>query len=314
MFSEADLDRLCPPLPDTDALPRVLGRAEALGRGYSRQAIGRRLDSGRWRRVLPHTYLTVDTLTRHDRLDAALAFAGGGAALSGSAALWASEVRGVRLPSMVLVLVSPTNRTRSTSFVRIRRTNRPIVAEQWLGPCRVEPAPAVADQTLMMRNLDDVRTLVARVITDRHCTLDELGAELGAGPRRGSGLLRRALAEVGWGAASAPEAEAARILRRAGITGFVQNAELRLPDGSLRRVDFYWSHLRACLEIDSIEWHFLPKDWAGTWDRHLDLATLGLSVIHRPPSALRKENRERFVCDIRRWLAGREADLRRGLA
>jgi hypothetical protein len=106
---------------------------------------------------------------------------------------------------------------------------------------------------------------------------------------------------VGWGAASAPEAQAAGILRRAGITGFVQNARVRLPSGTIRVIDFYWPALRACLEIESIEWHSEPSDWSRTWDRHLDLTKFGYSVIHRPPSAL-KDPRT-FVRDVTQWLA-----------
>jgi hypothetical protein len=305
---EADLDRMCPQPPGPDALPRILTRAQATAYGFSRAAIEHRLERQRWRLVLPRTLLTCDTFTESDRWDAALAFAGPGAALSGAAALRASEVRRIPSPAQVLVLVPPGNRTRSKDWVRVRRTFRPIVREQWLGPARVEVCRAAADYALSMSRLDDVRALVARVVQDRHCTLDELATELAAGPRRGSALLRQALAEVGAGAGSAPEAEAAAILRAAGITGFIQNAKLTLPDGTLRIVHFYWPQLRACLEIDSVEWHFDSQDWARTWDRHLELTKFGLSVIHRPPSALR--DKRRFVRDIREWLAGRAAELR----
>jgi hypothetical protein len=297
---------------DPDALPRILSRSEARRRGFSDRAIAYRLRTGRWRRVLPRVFLTADTLTEPDRWAAALSFAGYGAALSGAAALRASEVARVREPQRILVLVPPSNRIESTRWVRVRASRRPLVVQNWYGPRRVEVARATADEALMMRRLDDVRTLVARVIQQQHCRLDELGAELEAGPRQGSGHLRRALAEVGWGAQSAPEARAARILRRAGITGFQQNVTITLPDGSRRRVDFYWSELRAVLEIDSYEFHLDRRDWKGTWDRHLDLTTFGLSVIHRPPSAL--DDEAQFVADIRAWLAGRTSDLRRGLA
>ena len=307
MFDETAIDRICPPLPDPDAVPRVLGRAEVLRLGFSRRAISRSLAAGRWRRILPRTYLIVDTLTTADRLVAALVFAGSGAALSGMAALFATEVRRIAPPDRILVLTPPSNRTTSHAWVDVRRTYRPIVTQQWSGPRRVEVARAAADAALTMRGLGDVRALVARVVQDRWCTVAELGVELEAGPRRGSAHLRRALSEVGWGAASAPEAEAADILRRAGITGFVQNGEISLPDGSIRLVDFYWPELRACLEIDSVDYHFDRADWARTWDRHLDLTKLGLSVIHRPPSALR--DKRRFVSDVREWLAARRLEL-----
>jgi hypothetical protein len=246
-------------------------------------------------------------MTDLDRAVAALAFAGEGALLSGAAALRESDVRGIAAPHRILVLVPPANRTRSAGWVDVRRTFRPLTREQWLGLPRVTIARAAADLALATPLLNDVRALVARVVQDQHCTVDELVRELEEGPRRGSAHLRRALTEIGHGAASAPEAAAAAILRRHGITGFVQNATVRLPGGSVRIVDFYRPELRACLEIDSVEWHTDPGGWSATWDRHLQLTTLGLSVIHRPPSALRDPTR--FATDVREWLAARRAEL-----
>jgi hypothetical protein len=261
--------------------------------------------------VLPRTYLTTDTFTSLDRLNAALIFAGPESALSGGAALYVSEVRQISVPDRILVLVPPGGDGRSRGWVHVRATTRPFVPQLAPGPRRVTIARAVADLAVSRRRLDDVRALVARVIQDGHCTLAELANELESGPRRGSAHLRTALEEVGWGAASAPEARAARILRSAGIGGFEQNARIDLPGGGHRYLDFYWPLLRAALEIDSVEYHFAREEYVATLDRHLQLTALGISVIHRPPSALRDETG--FVRDIRAWLAGREADLRRGL-
>jgi len=254
-------------------------------------------------------FLTAESLTEPDRWTAALAFAGEGAALSGSAALRASDVRRVVERPQILVLVPIANASTSHGWVRVRRTERAIPVLNWLGPRRVEIARAAADLALILRRTDDVRSLVARVVQDGHCTVAELGQELETGPRRGSANLRAALEEVGWGAESAPEARAARILRAAGIVDFEMNATLVLGAGVQRRVDFYWRDLRAVLEIDSVEFHFTREDWNSTLDRHMQLTTAGYSVIHRPPSALRDERR--FVVDVRAWLAARRLELTR---
>jgi hypothetical protein len=95
------------------------------------------------------------------------------------------------------------------------------------------------------------------------------------------------------------------------VTGFVQNARIDLPGGRWRYADFYWPQLRAVLEIDSVDYHFERELYVATLDRHLDLTTYGFSVVHRPPSAL--DDERAFVRDVTAWLAGREADLRRGL-
>lgn len=189
---------------DPDALPRILTRAEALRRGFSASAIEGRLRRGTWIRVLPHTYRTGASLLDRDRLHAAVTYAGPRSALSGAAALFAAGVRRVAMPERVLVIVPMSVYVTSSAWVQIRRSERPANVEPWFCPRRVEPARAAADLALTVRRLDDVRTLVARVVQDRHCTIAELGAELDVGPRRGSAHLRQALEEVGWGVASAP--------------------------------------------------------------------------------------------------------------
>jgi hypothetical protein len=104
-----EVNRSCPLPPLPDALPRVLSRSDALARGFTRRGIDHRVATGSWRRVLPRTYHTADTLTDYDRLYAAVSFAGPGAALSGAAALFASNVKRITVPRRVLVLVPPEN-------------------------------------------------------------------------------------------------------------------------------------------------------------------------------------------------------------
>ena len=281
-------------------LPRVLGRSEAQALGFAARMIDSRVASGRWRRVLPRTYLTADVFEPSDRLAAALCFAGRSAALSGAAALARWGVRSVSLPQRVLVLVPPGNRLESYDFVRIRRTFRPTAVATRGGQRLAVPARAAADLALELARLNDVRALVARVVGDGHASLEELAAELEAGPRQGSAHLRRAIADVTAGAASAPEARAAALLRRAGLGSFEQNARIDLPGGGYYIADFLWRDLRAILEIDSVEYHLGPADWRRTMDRHLVLSGLGYSVVHRPPSAL--ADPATFVHAIGTWL------------
>jgi hypothetical protein len=286
-------------VPDPFGLPRVLTAGEAASHGLDAGAVAWRTRTGQWRRLFPRTYRTGTDITRYDRLWAAIAFAGPGAMLSGAAALWSSEFR-IPFPDTLLVLVPRDTWVRSVGSVRIRRTARPLARLLDIGPPRVEIARAVADHALTLERIDDVRHLIARAVREQRCTVAELVRELEAGPRNGSALLRQALGEVGNGAASAPEARAAAIMRRNGVPPFEQNVSIRLPDGRCFVVDFYWRRLRAVLEIDSIEYHLDPADWRGTLDRHMALSTCGLSVVHRPPSALGDE--DRFASEVKAWL------------
>lgn len=306
------LDRVCPLPPLPGSLPRVITRRQARMFGISIRTLQRYVAEGRWQRLLPGVYLTTSTNpTELDQWVAALLFAGDDAALSGAAALRATGVRGIGRPAGVLVLVPPPNRKESNGWVSVRRTFRPIEVAQWHGPRRVEPARAVADHCLALPSRDDVRAAVANVVQQGHATVAEIGAELEAGPRRRSRNLRLALEEVGWGAESAPEAKALRLLRAAGIDGFVPNAWLQLRDGSWRRVDAYWPRLRFSLEMDGKAWHFTGREWVKGLDRDVALAQIGVYGVHRPPSALYDE--AGFVADVRILLAARQADLELGL-
>jgi very-short-patch-repair endonuclease len=304
----ADMDDWLPPLPDPDVPPRVLSRDEATRRGYSPNMIEHRLRTRRWRRILPRTFLTSDTLTWADRCRAALAFAGSGAVLSGAAALDGLELRSVHRPQRLLVLVPATTRVRSTAWVRIRPTLRLPEAELRPGPACAPVARAVADLALERRRLDDVRSLVAEVVRRRQCSVEELIAELVAGPRNGSAHLRQAIDEVADGAWSAPEARAARLLRAAHVPPFEQNAVIELGGGRYVIVDFLWRALHAVLEIDSDEHHGLPADADATGTRHIDLETLGYSVVHRRPVFVQRRPAA-FTAGIAQWLAARAAYL-----
>src|SRR3954452_11179203 len=255
------LDRVCPLPPLPGSLPRIITRSQAAAFGISIRTLQRYVAQGRWRRLLPGVYLTLPVAPSElDRWVAALLFADDGA-LSGASALRAIGVRGIAIPDRTLVLVPPPNRKESTAWVQIRRTFRPIEIVGWHGPRCVEPARAVADHCLGLRRVDDARAAVAKVVQQGRSTVEQIGAELEAGPRQGSRNLRLALEEVGWGAESAPEARALRLLRSAGIADFVPNAWLQLRDGSWRRVDAYWPRLRFSLEMDGKEWHFTGQLW-----------------------------------------------------
>lgn len=300
-----DLAQACyvPVLDDHGRLPRVITREEAMARGYSRRAIEHRLATKRWRRVLPRTYLTDNTLTWPDRLNAALRFAGPEALLTGAAALADLGLATVPPPERVLLLVPPSNHVRPAGWVRLRRTDRMPQPADVPGPRRAHLARAVADLALERRVLDDVRALVAQALRARLCTLAQLQLELDEGPRNRSANLRVALEDMGAGAWSAPEARAGRILRRAKMRPFEQNALVTLPDGTSFYVDFLWPELHAVLEIDSNKHHWVdPSDQDRTSAKASKLQAWGYRVMSRRPWTLRNERE--FVADVREFLAG----------
>jgi very-short-patch-repair endonuclease len=304
-----DLDDLVP-LLDPSAPPRVLTLAEAERLGWRRGSVARRVRAGTWQRLLPRVYLTSDTLLWDDKLRAAIKFAGEGALLSGAAALADRGLTSVPRPARVLVLVPGNRAPRSSGWVQVRPSDRPVTSEPWPGPQRARSARAVSDLALERSRLDDVRALVAEAVRKDLCTIEELAFELQHCPRRGSAHLRQAVDEVRLGAWSAPEARAGTLLRGAALPPFEQNARIDVPGGRHFIVDFLWRELRAVLEIDSDAHHALAGHADRTSDRHLVLETMGFSVIHRTPAFIVRHPSE-FVAGIAAWLAARTTEFAR---
>jgi hypothetical protein len=219
-------------LPLPDDTPRVVSRAAAL-RDFGVHAIAYRLRAGQWRRLAPSVYLTSPPATPVDRMHAAALHGGSRCAISGAAALFALGFRAVRPPSAELVLVRSDSGVESWGRIRVRRTAR-LPRPLWRSGLPLAPvARAVADQALQLRRLDRVQAVVAEAVQRRMCDVAELAAELEAGPRQGSRLLRAALRDVGYGALSVPEAKAARLMRKAAIAEFEQNAACTSAAGTL---------------------------------------------------------------------------------
>jgi len=292
--------------PSTGTPPPVIAGADAIRRGVADHVIDRHVARGRWQLLCPGIYLTAGAPTWRDLLDAAVLHGGSGTVISGAAALREYDFGSAPDGDGVLLLVARHSGARPCGQIRVRRTSRLPRAEPRLGPPLAPPARAVADAAREMLRPSDVRAVVAEAVRRDLATVDELSAELAACRRNGSRLLRLAVDDVGRGARSSPEAEAAALLRATGLVGFEQNVPLT-ASGKRYVADFLWRKLRAILKIDSEEHHYSPAEWRATMDRHAALETAGFSVIHQPPVALR--NPERFIETIRAWLTARRIDL-----
>jgi hypothetical protein len=110
----------------------------------------------------------------------------------------------VRPPNRVLVLVGDDVGVRNWAGIRIRRTAR-LPRPDWRRGLPLAPvARAVADHVVTVSRADRVQAVVAEAVQRGLCGVDELAAELEAGPRRGSRPFRAALREIGYGARSVP--------------------------------------------------------------------------------------------------------------
>lgn len=270
---------------------QVVSREQALGE-MSRHALGYRLrPEGPWRRLLPGIYLTVTGAPTQQQLEMAAAlYAGPQSAVTGAAAL-----RYYGLPSpqsrVVDVLVPVLVQRRGASYVRLHRTAR-IPAFIYVTPrlAYAPPARAAADAALWLRDLREVRAVIAGAVQRGGCRPEELAQELRAGPIRHSALLRRVLAEVSDGVRSAPEAELRDLIKEASLPMPLFNPRLYLPNGTfLGCPDAWWPEAGLAVEVDSKQWHFSPEDWERTMGKHARFGEHAIVTLHFTPHQLRAE-------------------------
>jgi hypothetical protein len=270
----------------------VVSREQALQGGMSRHAIAYRIrPGGPWQSMMPGVYRTVTgTPTQVQREMAAVLYAGPRSVITGGAAL-----RHHRLPaprSEVIDLLVPANvQRRSISFVQLHRTSRmPTMVYGQRSRSYAFPARAAADAALWLTDLREARAVIAGAVQSRSCWASEIAAELDAGPVRGSGLLRKVLAEVGEGVRSAPEAELRDLIKKARLPMPLFNPRLYLPNGTfLGCPDAWWPEAGLAVEIDSKRWHMSPEDWEHTMDRHARFGEHAIVTLHFSPHKLRAE-------------------------
>lgn len=287
-------------------VPRVLTTHAAVEYGYGRHAVANKVARGHWRRLVRGVYLTNSgEPTPYDWLRAALLWAGPDSVLTGIPALRLGGLR-IDCADASIVLLVPVGCGRcSAGRIVVRRTKRLPEPRLVAGFPVASAARSVVEACLITPDLRSVRDIATSAVQQRLCTANLIDDELAMVRRNGSAMLRQVVAEIALGAESVPECEVGDILRRAGITGFRQNVAIYGAAGQMiGRGDLVWEEERAILEIDGARWHSGPGQWRRTMQRHNRLELVGYSVLHYPPTDIRRDPTA-FVETVRRWLAGR---------
>lgn len=267
----------------------TLSQARALG--LTPSALSRRVRSpiSGWSRVLPHVYqLGLQDLTERQRTRAAVLFVGPGAVLTGSAALRWHRLK--HLPDAVtsdqVDVICPDGRqARSHQWVQVHRSGRTSVAYGVDGVRTMSVTRSLVDAAAGF-SYETLLAVLCAAVNSGRTSPGQLRDELEIAPVRGSGGLRRALAEVECGSRSFPEAGARQIFAQAGLPVPLIN-EAILVGGRLFIPDFRWG--RVIVEVDSKAWHLLePGAWQRTQERRAFLQAHGYLVIATTPEQLRE--------------------------
>jgi hypothetical protein len=286
LYDRAALDKIL------TAQDQVIRRDQAVECGMSAEAIRSKLrDGGPWQVVLPGIYLSHSgALTRLQRIAAAFLYARPGLAVTGQVAAARHGVP-CELGSFVDVLVPLQCRRSDLGFARLHRTGvvPKVFTDGGVVPYAA-PARAVADAARLMTDPAEVRALVAAAVQRRRVSVWQLADELKAGPRQGSALLRRALAEVAEGVRSVAEGDLRLLIKKSKLPEPLYNPCLYVGEDFLASPDAWWREAGVAGEVDSKEYHLSPEQWAKTLDRHARMTAQGILVLHFPPSKIRADS------------------------
>lgn len=250
----------------------VITSAQARQAGLSDRSVQRRVRSGRWRRCAKGVYFVADReFTDAARVRAAVWGYGDGAVASGLTAAW---WHGLTLfaPNVVDVTAGRTATGRCHSGTRLRRRDLD---------------PADVDEVRRLRLTAKSLTVLEAAITrrggtklmdnalQRHVDLRDLwSAQMRNKGRYGSPAARILLQAAADGARSAAERLLIKLLRQAGITGWVAN----YPVGGYK-VDVGFPVEKVALEADGWAYHSDADAFQVDRKRQNAIALLGWQVL-----------------------------------
>ena len=281
---------------DAAALARILGRqidvitrSQARGTGLTESALRHRLrPGGPWRTLLPTVYIACTGMpSGAQRQMAAQLYGGPGSVITGPVA---ASCHRIRTPEseFIDVLVPPGWQRRDADFARLHRTSRMPDRVHNFGPIRYALAPrAVADTVRGLAMLRDVQAVIADAVQRQRCEVQELAAELNAGPSSGSALFREALSDVATGIRSAAEGDLLRLLRTSSLPMPLFNATVFAGNTFVAQPDAWWPEFGLVVEVDSREWHLSPQDHARTLERQRRMGKYGIVVLPFTPRQIR---------------------------
>lgn len=267
----------------------VVQVAELHELGLGRTTIARRCrPGGPWQSLAPGLVLIHNgPVGRDDRRLAAIMRGGPGTVITGLDALALHGMTRAPAPSGPVHILIPHDRRRTgRGIALVERTTR--LPEPVQGRWPLAPLPrAVLDFCRRCRARDTVRSAIAEVVQRGRCTPAELAAELRAGDGSGSALPREVLREVGDGVRSVAEAKARELILQSDLPRPMWNVDLVDHAGRfVARPDAWFDEAGVAWEIDSVEWHLDPDDYAATLARSSAMTALGVPVIHTLPRTL----------------------------
>lgn len=237
------------------------------------------LIEGSVKRVLPGVYTSANPASDPEALcRGSLAWAGGEAALTGAAALWAYGCIDTP-PSAVALVVPPRFKRATPPWIRLYRTRGRTPMRRERGMTAVTPAQAIVHEWTWRRNRRDVGWVVECVRRGR-VARGELARAISATPRVWA---RQALLDLAHltdhGTSSFLEHRARTVVFHGPAYSHLIWQHRVLVRGREKYLDAYDETARLALEFDGERYHSGDDAVQRDGEREALVATLGIQVL-----------------------------------
>jgi very-short-patch-repair endonuclease len=256
----------------------VISTAQLAAAGRSPSAITRMARRGELERLSRGVYLAGGApATLRARLWAAVLATDGVLGYATAGALW-----GVLDPDdpRVHVVVPAARRVSRPSGVVLHRHDLPPAAVRVRADLPTTSRPTTVLDLLASLPAEEAGRLADRALQRHWLERDAVTRRLAAEPRRpGNAQLRRLADQLGDGAAAHSERLLHRLLRGAGIRGWIPNHEIWAGGELIGVVDVALPHARIAIEVDGMAYHVDVDRFRRDRARQNALVALGWTVL-----------------------------------
>ena len=179
---------------------------------------------------------------------------------------------------LVEVSVPHGRHLRSSGFVVVHQTRRPLEPVNLSGLLATSPARAAVDVAITARRRSDVDHVISNVLQRRLAVVDDLVAETRALGRRATPWLRAAVHDACRGMRSVGESDLRRVVVAAGLPEPEWNAEV-LTSAGRYFLDALWREHGVAAEADGAEFHLSAEDWSRDLIRQNAIHGIGIRLM-----------------------------------
>jgi very-short-patch-repair endonuclease len=285
----------------------VAHRRQLREAGISGERVRTAVRTGRWQEPVRGVVVAHGGgLTRRERWQVALEFAGPDSCLSHHSALrlWGARIDELvprpRTGGVTGVFTAPPEtgvvevsrphgqHMASHGFVVVHQSRRPLEPVVVAGLPVTSAARAVVDVSLAAQRRADVEHAVSDALQRDLVSVEDLCTEARALGRRLGPWLRSTLEDARRGMRSVGESDLRRVVVAAGLPEPEWNAPVDTPAGRFF-VDALWREHGVGAEADGRAWHLSAEDWSADLRRQNALHGTGLVLVRFPVPRLRAD-------------------------